>query len=138
LATATDGVASQASGLARIDCALRLWGKGKLPEIDGTITFPDDDGQSKKAFTLVPRGLRRELAFLGGSLEISTQTQGAHRTYSLSVDDNPIVNQLLGTLERSGNDRVMLTNEASPRTSTTRLEIQEGVIKAIGSGMKSV
>jgi hypothetical protein len=53
-----------------------------------------------------------------------------------SVDDNPIVNQLLGTLERSGNDRVMLTNEAAPRSSTTRLEIQEGVIKAIGEGIK--
>src|SRR5205823_12852424 len=45
-----------------------------------------------------------------------------------SVDDNPLVNNLLGTLERSGNDRVMLTNEASPRSSITRLEIQEGVI----------
>jgi hypothetical protein len=54
-----------------------------------------------------------------------------------SVDDNPIVNALLGTLERSGNDRVMLTNEAAPRSSTTRLEIQEGVIKAIGEGVKA-
>jgi hypothetical protein len=54
-----------------------------------------------------------------------------------SVDDNPIVGNVLASLEKSGNDRVTIVNQAAPRSSTTRIEIQEGVIKAIGEGAKS-
>jgi hypothetical protein len=54
-----------------------------------------------------------------------------------SVDDNPIVNSVLASLEQTGNDHVTIANQAAPRSSTTRIEIQEGVIKAIGEGAKS-
>jgi hypothetical protein len=54
-----------------------------------------------------------------------------------SMDNNPLVNSLLASLEQSASDRVTITNEAGSRSSVTRIEIQEGVIKAIGEGAKS-
>jgi hypothetical protein len=54
-----------------------------------------------------------------------------------SVDDNPMVAGLIASLEQSGNDRVTILSEAGARSSTTRIEVQEGVIRAIGEGAKA-
>jgi hypothetical protein len=54
-----------------------------------------------------------------------------------SVDDNPIVAGLISALEQSSSDRITITSEAGARNSTTRIEIQEGVIKAIGGAAKA-
>jgi len=54
-----------------------------------------------------------------------------------SVDDNPLVAGLITSLEQSGNDRITILSEAGARSSTTRIEVQEGVIRAIGEGVKA-
>jgi hypothetical protein len=54
-----------------------------------------------------------------------------------SVDDNPMVAGLIASLEQTGNDRVTILSEAGARSSTTRIEMQEGVIRAIGEGAKA-
>jgi hypothetical protein len=54
-----------------------------------------------------------------------------------SVDDNPMVAGLIASLEQSGNDRVTILSEAGARSSTARIEVQEGVIRAIGEGAKA-
>ena len=53
-----------------------------------------------------------------------------------SLDENPNVNSVITSLEQSGNDRVTVTNKPDTRSSTTRIEIQEGVIKAVGAFAK--
>ena len=58
--------------------------------------------------------------------------------FSQSVKDNPIVKGILAGLEQSANDKIMITNDPGTRTSLTRVEVQEGVIKAIGEGAKAV
>jgi len=58
--------------------------------------------------------------------------------YFKSFDDNPNVNKLIVALEQSGNDRITATNRTDTRSSTTRIEIQEGAIKAIGAAAKRV
>jgi len=54
-----------------------------------------------------------------------------------SVDDNPMVAGLIASLEQTGNDRVTILSEAGARSSTTRVEVQEGVIRAAGEGAKA-
>ena len=56
--------------------------------------------------------------------------------FSKSVDDNPIIGDLIASLEGTGSDQVIIVNQAGPRSSTSRIEVQEGVIKAIGAGVK--
>jgi len=53
-----------------------------------------------------------------------------------SFEDNPALNSVIGSLEQAGTDHVTVTNKASARSSTTRVEVQEGVLKAIGAGVK--
>jgi hypothetical protein len=53
-----------------------------------------------------------------------------------SLDENPNVNSVITSLEQSGNDHVTVTSTPAPRSSTTRIEIQEGVIKAVGAAAK--
>ncbi len=53
-----------------------------------------------------------------------------------SLDENPNVNSVITTLEQTGNDRVTVTSTPAPRSSTTRIEIQEGVLKAVGAVAK--
>jgi hypothetical protein len=53
-----------------------------------------------------------------------------------SLDENPNVNSVITTLEQTGNDRVTVTSTPATRSSTTRIEIQEGVIKAVGAAAK--
>ncbi len=95
---------SQASGVATIgDDAIRLWGKGPRPLIAGSLSFDGD-----QPVTVLPRGLRHELAFSRGTVEITTcggnlapadqdpdctgavqgvQVYGDHRAYRIAVSD---------------------------------------------------
>lgn len=54
-----------------------------------------------------------------------------------SIDDNPMVADLVASLEATGNDKLALTSEAGPRSSTVRLEVQEGIIRLIGNAAKA-
>ncbi|MCE9573260.1 MAG: translocation/assembly module TamB [Deltaproteobacteria bacterium] len=109
---------SQASGVATIGLALR--GAGSSPPIDGSLTFDDH-----RPFTLVPRGVHRELIFNTGSVNLvdhldgdisgdpcdppagdeSTQV-GSRRRYRVdlcdvggSIDDEGRLRGIRGTLE---------------------------------------
>jgi hypothetical protein len=53
-----------------------------------------------------------------------------------SVDDNPLVAGLVATLEREGNDKLIVVNTAGPRSTTTRVEVQEGLVRVIGDAVK--
>ena len=57
--------------------------------------------------------------------------------FSQSVDNNPIVATVIASLEQGGGDRISITSQATPRSSTGRLEIQQGVIRAIGEAAKA-
>lgn len=57
--------------------------------------------------------------------------------FSQSVKDNPMIKGILAGLEQSGSDKILVTNDSGARTSLTRVEVQEGVIKAIGAGAKA-
>ena len=54
-----------------------------------------------------------------------------------SVDDNPIVGGLISKVEQVGNDKLTLTSQAGQRDSKIHLEIQEGLIRAIGEAAKA-
>lgn len=56
--------------------------------------------------------------------------------FAKSMHDHPALTSVISGLETTGNDRITLTSEAGSRTSTARLEVQEGVIRAIGEGVK--
>lgn len=57
--------------------------------------------------------------------------------FSQSVDDNPMIADLIASLEATGNDKLSITSEAGPRTSTVRIEVQEGIIRLIGNAAKA-
>ncbi len=79
---------SQAGGLATIEGDLILSGKGKLPLISGTLIFDPPEGTTKaRPISLIPRGVRRELQFSRGSIDIETLGSGTHRTYMLAIND---------------------------------------------------
>jgi hypothetical protein len=81
---------SQASGLAHIDGDLWLMGTGPLPLVRGTIAF-DPTPDSPSPLALVPRGLRREIELVRGSIGIDTQDEAGHRTYRLQIgEDDPV------------------------------------------------
>ncbi len=74
---------SQAGGVATIDGSLLLTGKGTLPQVGGTIMF-----EEKQALTLIPRGVKREIAITGGNVTIDTSTSTAgNRSYVLTLDE---------------------------------------------------
>ncbi|HUJ58495.1 MAG TPA: translocation/assembly module TamB domain-containing protein [Kofleriaceae bacterium] len=83
---------SQAGGSARIDGDLELSGHGKLPLVNGTIVFdplPAEGGLPQSApLAISPRAVRREVALVGGSIDISTSDDGAHRTYTVATRDD--------------------------------------------------
>ncbi|MGN6110843.1 MAG: hypothetical protein ACTHU0_37420, partial [Kofleriaceae bacterium] len=90
LLVAAPGLVSSASGLARIDGDLLLTGTGARPTISGTLVFdpvpacrqgaptaPDGTecrpaGEVQRSFALIPRGVRRELTFTRGSIDLET------------------------------------------------------------------
>jgi len=65
-------VVAQANGLIDIDGQLALTGSGLRPAVSGTLNFDH--------FSLIPRGVRRELSFNSGNIDISTEIAGeAHQ-----------------------------------------------------------
>jgi TamB, inner membrane protein subunit of TAM complex len=70
---------AQANGLIAIDDQLVLSGKGPSPEVSGTLLFDH--------FSMIPRGVRRELSFDRGGVDISTAKDGDRRTYTLDIAD---------------------------------------------------
>jgi hypothetical protein len=88
LAALAPGTIAQASGLARIDAGLR--GKGELPLVDASLEFDPEEGSRAQPLAIFPRGVRRELAFLGGALQITTAEVGAHRRYTIDFSDEPL------------------------------------------------
>ncbi|MEX2175261.1 MAG: hypothetical protein WD872_12945 [Pirellulaceae bacterium] len=53
-----------------------------------------------------------------------------------SVDENPMLPGLIASLEKSGNDKVVVSSQGGQRSSTVRIEIQEGLIRLIGEPLK--
>lgn len=105
LLVAVPGMVSSASGLARIDGDLLLTGKGTRPTVSGTLVFdpvpgcvgaattaPDGGecrapGELQRPIAIIPRGVRRELTFNRGSLDIETVASGDRQTYRLGIND---------------------------------------------------
>jgi hypothetical protein len=59
--------------------------------------------------------------------------------FSASMDPrNPILPVLVQSLERTGNDRIIITSQGSARGTHVRFEIQEGIIKMGGEAAKQV
>ncbi|MDB4963800.1 MAG: hypothetical protein JWP01_3799 [Myxococcales bacterium] len=97
LLVAVPGLVSQAGGLATIDGDLILSGKGQLPLVSGSLIFdPPADHTNTRPISLIPRGVRRELSFSRGSIDIETTATGTHRTYEL------VINDLLGSIDGEG------------------------------------
>src|SRR5262249_53880643 len=68
---------AQANGLIAIDGPLVLSGNGARPALSGTLLFDH--------FSIIPRGVRRELSFNTGSIDISTDAAGDHRAYRFEI-----------------------------------------------------
>ena len=79
LQVALPNLVAQADGLIDIDGQLVLSGTGSRPALSGTLAFD--------RFSIIPRGVRRELMFRSGSLELGTETSGDHRTYTVDIAD---------------------------------------------------
>ncbi|HEX4451685.1 MAG TPA: translocation/assembly module TamB domain-containing protein [Kofleriaceae bacterium] len=135
LALAPNAVA-QASGLARIDGALELFGKGALPQISGTVTFdpPNDKVEQKQAaLSISPRGARHEVALLGGSIDIATKLTGDHRTYTLAIDDDPLTASIDGDGKLTDiRGRVVLDN-GTPTEAQLELDAENVPFRIPGS-----
>jgi len=57
--------------------------------------------------------------------------------FSASMDaTNPLLPALIASLEKSGNDRLIITSQGTARGSQVRIEIQEGIIKMGGEAAK--
>ena len=116
---------AEASGLARIDGALTLFGRGTLPQVTGTLTFdPDPEDKRPTPFTLSPRNARKEINLLGGSVDVSTTVAGEHRTYAISIADNPL------TLSIDGEGRVhnvrgdLVLRDGTPQHGRIELDVE--------------
>jgi hypothetical protein len=71
---------AQADGLIDIDDQLRLIGNGAQPAIKGTLLF-----DKQNPLSLIPRGVRRELTFRDGKIELDTSDD--QRTYTVAIAD---------------------------------------------------
>ena len=58
--------------------------------------------------------------------------------FAASMDDNPIVGQLIPILEKSQKDKVAFFAQPIPRGQTIRVQLDEGVVQAIGEAAKKV
>lgn len=57
--------------------------------------------------------------------------------FSASMDpNNPILPALVASLEKSGNDRLVITSQGSTSGSHMRIEVQEGIIRMAGEAVK--
>jgi hypothetical protein len=68
-------------------------------------------------------------------LQINVALQPLMKFFA-SVDDNPVLPGLAGALERSGNDKVIITSRSTPNGSGLRIEVQEGLLRLIGESLK--
>ena len=57
--------------------------------------------------------------------------------FSQSINNNPIVSRMIMALEQGGNDQINITSQAAATSSTMRIEIQEGIIRAGGEAAKT-
>ncbi|HEX8114222.1 MAG TPA: translocation/assembly module TamB domain-containing protein, partial [Kofleriaceae bacterium] len=103
LQIALPNLVAQADGLIDIDDQLQLTGKGPLPAVQGALLFDKADPLS-----LIPRGVRRELTFRDGKIEIETSDE--QRTYTIgiagvegTIDDGKLTN-IRGTLKIQNGD----------------------------------
>ena len=86
---------AQASGLATIDAS--LGGKGKLPFINATLQFTPEPGKQRtQPLTILPRGVKYEIAMLEGAVQIKTNEAGTHRTYVVDFSDEPLTASING------------------------------------------
>ncbi len=116
---------SQASGLARIDGALTLFGHGTLPQVTGTLTFDPEPGVARQApFSMSPRGVRREINLLGGSIDISTTLAGEHRTYELASADNPLSASIDGEGKLENVRGEFVLRDGTPQSARIELDAE--------------
>jgi hypothetical protein len=50
--------------------------------------------------------------------------------------DNPLLGGLIASLEQDSADKLLIRSSVGPRSVTTRIEVQEGIIRVIGEGVK--
>lgn len=58
--------------------------------------------------------------------------------FAQSIEENPIVAQVVRALENTGKDQIILNARMQDRQATVRLEVQEGILQAIGQAVKAV
>ena len=145
LTAALPSYVSAASGLARIDGDLMLTGTGPQPAISGTLVFdplprcpadavredgvwttPDGDecrppGEQPRAFAIIPRGLRRELAITRGTIDIDSTAAGDHRTYRITLNDL----------------RTTIDGEGSLSAIRGRVELRDGELTRLDVGLNA-
>jgi hypothetical protein len=137
LVVVAPALVSSASGLARIDGNLVLSGAGPRPTISGAIVFdppptcapghataPDGTecrapGDLQRPIAIIPRGLRRELAFTRGRLEIDTGADQA--TYTIALGDR-------GDESARENVRVVIDGESSIDAARGEVVLRDGAI----------
>ncbi|MBA3459900.1 MAG: translocation/assembly module TamB domain-containing protein [Deltaproteobacteria bacterium] len=105
---------SQAGGLATIEGDLILSGRGLLPLISGSISFKPEG--KARPLSLIPRGVRRELSFTEGGVDIETTAIGNNRTYEIaindvrgSIDGEGSVSNINGTIELRDSELMSLS-----------------------------
>ncbi len=82
---------SQASGVAEVYVSLK--GEGPTPQIQGDITF-----DPTQPFSLMPRGLRRDIVMTGGSIKF-TDEKITLRDLSGSIDDEGRLSGISGEVD---------------------------------------
>lgn len=58
--------------------------------------------------------------------------------FAQSIDENPIVGQVLRALEDGGKDQIIFSTRVQQRQTLTRFEVQEGILQAIGQAVKAM
>lgn len=58
--------------------------------------------------------------------------------FTQSIDENPIVGQVLRGLENAGKDQIIFSTRIQQRHRITRFEVQEGILQAIGQAVKAM
>ena len=56
--------------------------------------------------------------------------------FAASIEENPIIPAMVSVLEKSGKDKMTIVSELRPRGTNTRILVEEGVLQAIGEGVK--
>ena len=141
------------------------WGAGNHGGValhKASIPVPDNEGEARELFGekldvvlgIGPKSVYFSAGKNGESLlkkVIDQSAQSAEKVvpaaqlnvsvlpilkFMASVDENPMLPGLIASLEKSGSDKLLITSQGSPRGSSVRIEIQEGIIKLIGEAAK--